>query len=83
MIYCLSAPTAASGAVIADITAVLRDQELSIDSFLQRGEAPDGGVYVVFTTHKALESAMTNTMTKLEELSSVLEKPAMLRIEHL
>lgn len=69
--------------VIADITAVLRDQDLSIDSFLQRGEASNGGVYVVFTTHRALESAMKNTMTKLEELTSVLEKPAMLRIEHL
>ena len=69
--------------VIADITAVLRDQDLSIDSFLQRGEALDGGVYVVFTTHRALESAMKKSVTKLQELSSVLEKPVMLRIEHL
>lgn len=69
--------------VIADITAVLRDQDLSIDSFLQRGEAKSGGVYVVFTTHRALESAMKKSMVKLQQLSSVLEKPAMLRIEHL
>ena len=69
--------------VIADITAVLRDQNLSIDSFLQRGEAASGGVYVVFTTHSALESAMKDSMIKLQDLTSVLEKPAMLRIEHL
>ncbi len=69
--------------VIADITAVLRDEDVSIDSFLQRGEASAGGVYVVFTTHRVLESAMKKTIVKLQELPFVLEMPAMLSIEHL
>ena len=67
--------------VLADISAVLRDQRVSIESLIQRGRAPDQPVTLVMTTHEATEGAMIRALMKIEELSVVLEAPAMLRIE--
>ena len=38
--------------VIADVTAALRDEEVSLEAMLQRGRAPGEAVPVVLTTHE-------------------------------
>jgi homoserine dehydrogenase len=67
--------------VIADVTAVLRDLDISLESMLQRGRAPGEAVPVVLVTHETLESAMREALTRIAALDVVLEAPTMIRIE--
>ena len=67
--------------VIADVTAVLRDQGISLESMLQRGRAPGEAVPVVMVTHETRESAMTAALERIEALNTVLEPPTVIRIE--
>ena len=67
--------------VMADITAELARENVSIESMLQRGKAPDGGVYIIMTTHHTREVAISSTLKHFTQLECVLETPTMLRIE--
>jgi homoserine dehydrogenase len=67
--------------VIADVTAVLRDLRVSLESMLQHGRAPGEAVPVVLVTHETLESSMREALTRIEALDAVLETPTMIRIE--
>ncbi|RMB05031.1 homoserine dehydrogenase [Eilatimonas milleporae] len=67
--------------VMADITAGLARAGVSIESLLQRGAALNGGVYVVLTTHMAVEAAVAEALTLFRQLDSVLESPTMIRVE--
>jgi homoserine dehydrogenase len=69
--------------VIADVTGVLRDNAISLESMLQRGRAPGEAVPVVLTTHETSEAAMRAAMARLAALDAVVEKPALIRIEAL
>jgi homoserine dehydrogenase len=69
--------------VIADVTGILRDQAISLESMLQRGRAPGEAVPVVLTTHDCEEAAMRAAITRIAALDAVLEAPAMIRIEPL
>ncbi|MGQ0664185.1 MAG: homoserine dehydrogenase [Pseudomonadota bacterium] len=69
--------------VIADVTAALRDELVSLESMLQRGRHPDKMVPVVLTTHEAEEAAMNRALRRIVGLSSVLEPPHVIRIEDL
>ena len=69
--------------VIADVTAALRDHAISLESMLQRGRAPGEAVPIVVTTHDCEEAQMRAAIARIEALESVLEKPAMIRIEAL
>ncbi len=51
--------------VLAEITAAMRDAGVSIESLIQRGEAPDGGVLLVMTTHAGPESHVAAVIAKL------------------
>ena len=61
--------------VIADVTAVLRDLGVSLESMLQRGRAPGEAVPVVLVTHETQESAMREALTRIAALDAVLEAP--------
>jgi len=67
--------------VIADVTAVLRDLGVSLESMLQRGRAPGEAVPVVMVTHETAESAMTEALRRIGALDAVLETPMVVRIE--
>jgi homoserine dehydrogenase len=67
--------------VIADVTAALRDAGVSMGSMLQRGRAPGEAVPVVIVTHETRESAMLSAIARIAGLDSVLETPALIRIE--
>ena len=69
--------------VIADVTGVLRDYAISLESMLQRGRAPGEAVPVVLVTHDCEEAAMRTALARIEALDAVLEKPALIRIEPL
>lgn len=67
--------------VIADVTAVLRDLGVSLESMLQHGRAPGEAVPVVLVTHETPESAMAEAVRRIARLDAVLEAPRLLRIE--
>ncbi|HEY2616634.1 MAG TPA: homoserine dehydrogenase [Acetobacteraceae bacterium] len=67
--------------VIADVTAVLRDLGVSLESMLQRGRSPGEAVPVVLVTHETQESAMREALTRIAALDAVLEAPTLVRIE--
>ncbi len=69
--------------VIADVTAALRDQQVSLESMLQRGRKPGATVPVVLTTHETEEAAMNRALTRIGELATVVEPPRVIRIEEL
>jgi homoserine dehydrogenase len=69
--------------VIADVTAALRDQKVSLESMIQRGRHPDAMVPVVLTTHETEEAAMRRALQRIEALDTVLEAPRLIRIEAL
>ena len=69
--------------VIADVTGILRDHGVSLESMLQRGRAPGEAVPVVMTTHECDEARMQEALARIAALPSVLETPAMIRIEAL
>ena len=67
--------------VIADVAAALRDEQVSMESMIQRGRAPGEAVPVVMTTHITVEAAMRRALHRIEALDTVLEPPRMIRIE--
>lgn len=69
--------------VIADVSAVLRDESISIESLLQRARAPGEVVPVVMVTHETEEACLMRAMKKIANLASVQEKPKIIRMEPL
>jgi len=69
--------------VIADVSAALRDERVSLESMLQRGRSTIEAVPVVLTTHETVEAAMLRAVDRIARLDSVIEPPCMIRIEEL
>jgi len=69
--------------IFADVAAILRDNEVSMESILQHGRLPGEAVNVVLTLHETEESCASNVIETLSKLNGVLEKPVMIRIENL
>jgi homoserine dehydrogenase len=67
--------------VIADVTAILRDMGVSLESMLQRGRSPGEAVPVVLVTHETKESAMREALDRIAALPTVMEQPTLIRIE--
>jgi homoserine dehydrogenase len=67
--------------VIADVTAVLRDLGVSLESMLQRGRSPGEAVPVVLVTHETRESDMSSALDRIGALPTVMEDPTLIRIE--
>ncbi|MDH5772310.1 MAG: homoserine dehydrogenase [Rhodospirillaceae bacterium] len=67
--------------VFADVAAILRDYQVSIESLLQRVRDPGEAVPAVITTHDTTEANMVNALNKIAGLENVTEAPRMIRIE--
>jgi homoserine dehydrogenase len=67
--------------VLADVTAILRDCNVSLESMLQHGRAPGEAVPIVLVTHETNEGAINQAIARIGKLASVLEAPALIRIE--
>ncbi|HEY4548257.1 MAG TPA: homoserine dehydrogenase [Pedomonas sp.] len=66
--------------VLAELTAILRDLSVSVESLIQRGGAPDGAVYFVLTTHAGPQQAVTEALARISALDSVTTEPVMMHI---
>jgi len=79
--YYIRLPVLDRPGVMADVSAILRDHEVSIESLLQRGRNPGQAVPIVLTTHDTTEAAMRGALDRIASLPSVTEPPRMIRIE--
>jgi homoserine dehydrogenase len=66
--------------VLAEITAAMRDADVSIESLIQRGEAPDGGVLLVMTTHECAEAKVSDALSKLAGSANLVGAPMLMPI---
>jgi homoserine dehydrogenase len=66
--------------VLAELSAILRDQGVSVESLIQRGATPDGGVYFVLTTHATAQKAADGTLQAMAALDSVIGAPVLMHI---
>jgi homoserine dehydrogenase len=67
--------------VLADVTAILRDHCISLESMLQHGRKPGEAVPIVLVTHETNEAAITQAIARIGKIAAVLEEPALIRIE--
>ncbi|PCJ99802.1 MAG: homoserine dehydrogenase [Zetaproteobacteria bacterium] len=69
--------------VIADISSILRDQDISIESLIQHGRDPGQVVPIILTCHETRHAAMVKAVSLIESLDTCAEKPCLMRIEEL
>lgn len=67
--------------VFADVAALLRDHNVSMESMIQRVREPGEPVPVVITTHETSEADMNAALQSIGTLDTVTEPPRMIRIE--
>lgn len=66
--------------VIAAMTEALRDEGISIENLMQRGEQADGGIHVIFTTHDTPEDRLQAAVARIASLRTVLSPPTVMRM---
>ncbi len=73
--------------VIADITEILGDNEISIDAMIQKDPDKSGqdhnAISVIIMTHEIQESVMNKAITELEALDAVTAKITRIRVAEL
>jgi homoserine dehydrogenase len=68
--------------VLAQITAVLGENGISIESVIQKGQAESGGaVPILILTHPALESSVRAALDEIDRLDEVTAPTRLVRIE--
>jgi homoserine dehydrogenase len=81
--YYIKLHVAEEAGVIADITAALKRQGVSIEQMLQKGSEEDGTVYVILVTHEVKEAALKAALAGINNLISTLNDALAIRIENL
>ena len=67
--------------VLAGISAIFRDDQISIASLIQKTREPNKPVEIVITTHDTGEAAMMQALAEVQKLEQILETPRFIRIE--
>jgi len=68
--------------VLARITAIFRDNKISIASVVQpEGQKVAGGVPLIIMTHACKEAALQKALGRIARLGEVKSKPVLLRVE--
>jgi len=67
--------------VIADVTAILKNHDVSIQKMLQPDPAADGAASVIIITHDGKIQSVMAGVKEISALDSIIGTPKMLRIE--
>lgn len=81
--YYIRLHVAEKSGVIADIAAAFKDENISLDTMIQKGTERDGTVYVIMVTHETSEEHLMGSLERINQLSSVIDKALAIRIENL
>jgi homoserine dehydrogenase len=68
--------------VMAEITRVLAEDDISIDSMIQEQDN-DGKATIIFLTHKSREGAIEKAIGQIEQMPFVHSKVTRIRLEQL
>ena len=68
--------------VLAGVSAIFRDEHISIASLIQKNREPNKPVEIVLTTHETQEAAMMRALEKVQKLEQIVEPPRFIRIEN-
>jgi homoserine dehydrogenase len=70
--------------VLADITRILADREISIGAMIQK-EPPEGQAQtdIILLTHQSIEKRVVDAIAKIEALPTVRGKVVRIRLEQL
>jgi len=66
--------------VLAEISKILGDKGISIETMLQKS-IDTSSANLLLSTHKSIEKNIREALTEIENLSTVIDKPYMIRIE--
>ena len=66
--------------VLADVTSVLQTHDISVESLLQQGRAPQNVVALVLTTHEVGVERLMKALSEIESLSCVQAPPVAMPI---
>lgn len=69
--------------VLAEVGAILKTHSVSIESMVQRGHDPDQPISVVMVTHYANGQKVQDAAEAIANLSCMVDKPSVLRIEEI
>ena len=70
--------------MLADITAILADNGISIDSMLQKEHASDeDSAKIIIITHNTIEKNMNAALEKIHSLEVISGDVIRIRLEHL
>ena len=71
--------------VLADVTRILAEANISVDSMLQKpaAEQIDGRADIIILTHLTIEKQVNAALAQIEALSSITGRVVKLRLEHL
>ena len=67
--------------VLADVSAILRDHAISIESLIQHGHDPGQPVSIILTTHRARFGDIKTACDLIENLECSVAAPHFMRIE--
>ncbi|MEO5348809.1 MAG: homoserine dehydrogenase [Magnetococcus sp. YQC-3] len=79
--YYLRLAVADRPGVLAEVTAVLARQQISIDAIHQKGRSDVAAVPLIMVTHETTERQVRIALEELEQLDCVREPPRFIRIE--
>lgn len=68
--------------VLARVTAIFRDNKISISSVVQPEAQAASTVPLIIMTHACKEAALQKALSKITRLTEVKSKPVLLRVEH-
>ncbi|MDH5723547.1 MAG: homoserine dehydrogenase [Alphaproteobacteria bacterium] len=69
--------------VLAEVSAILRDHNISVESMMQRGRDPEQPVPIVLTTHETRHADMIRAVEIIGALDFCVEKPCLMVIRDL
>lgn len=77
--YYMRIPVIDKPGVLSKITKIFGEENISIESVLQKAADPNNPVDLILTTHETSEISVKQAVEKLEELDVVLNKPNIIR----
>jgi homoserine dehydrogenase len=77
--YHISLDVADKPGVLAQVATVFAEHDVSIDTVRQQGK--DGEASLVVVTHRALDAALTATVSSLRKLDTVRGVASIMRVE--
>lgn len=81
--YYLRMQAADKPGVLADVTRILGDADISIEAIIQKEPVGDAEATIIMLTHKVKEGLMDKAIADIEALGSIAGPVTRIRLEHL